>query len=93
VDLKRCFAIVNDFYNTIKEYVIIPKIDKLQDSNKDRKANNYQPPAIVQIIELNQADSLQLISIKGIGPFYAKQILKYRKELGGFYTYFQFSEI
>ena len=34
-----------------------------------------------------------LISIKGIGPFYAKQILKYRSELGGFYSYNQFSEI
>ena len=36
---------------------------------------------------------MQLIYIKGIGSFYAKQILKYRKELGGFYTYLQFSEI
>ena len=41
----------------------------------------------------NQSDSLSLISIIGIGPFYAKQILKYRNELGGFYSYNQFSEI
>ena len=46
-----------------------------------------------QITELNQADSLALISIKGIGPFYAKQILKYRNELGGFVNYEQFTEI
>ena len=36
---------------------------------------------------------MQLISIKGIGPFYAKQIIKYRKQLGGFLNYNQFSEI
>jgi competence protein ComEA len=46
-----------------------------------------------RIIELNQADSLQLISINGVGPFYAKQILKYRKELGGFRNYAQITEI
>jgi len=36
---------------------------------------------------------LALISVKGIGPFYAKQILKYRNELGGFINYEQFTEI
>ena len=36
---------------------------------------------------------MQLISIKGIGPFYSKQILKYRKQLGGFLNYNQFTEI
>ena len=69
-DLQRCYAFGDDFYNTIKEYVIIPEIDKLQNSNKGIKANSHQPITITQIIELNQADSLALISIKGIGPFY-----------------------
>ena len=92
-DLKRCYAIGDDFYNKIKNYVTIPKIDKLQTSKEDIKTNKSQPTTIVQIVELNQADSLQLISIKGIGPFYAKQIIKYRKELGGFLSYNQFFEI
>ena len=34
-----------------------------------------------------------LISINGVGPFYSKQILEYRKKLGGFISYTQFSEI
>ena len=92
-DLQRCYAFGDEFYNTIKEYVSIPEIDKLQNSNKYPKANSHQPTTIIQIIELNQADSLELISIKGIGSFYAKQIIKYRKELGGFLNYNQFTEI
>ena len=86
VDLKRCYAFGDDFYNKIKNYVSIPKIKKPQ-NNKQPITNSQQ------LIELNQADSLQLISIKGIGPFYSKQILKYRKQLGGFLNYNQFSEI
>ena len=92
-DLKRCYAIGDDFYNKIKNYVVIPRIDNLQTSKKEIKADNSQPITIVKIVEINQADSLQLISIKGIGPFYAKQIIKYRKELGGFLSYNQFFEI
>ena len=85
-DLQRCYAFGDAFYNTIKEYVSIPEIHELE-------SKILQPITTAQIIELNQADSLSLISIKGIGPFYSKQILKYRSELGGFYSYNQFSEI
>jgi competence protein ComEA len=85
-DLQRCYAFGDDFYNTIKEYVSIPK-------PKTTKPKTQKPITKNQIIELNQADSLALISIKGIGPFYAKQILKYRKQLGGFINYEQFTEI
>jgi competence protein ComEA len=85
-DLKRCYAFGDEFYNTIKEYVIIPK-------PTPPKPKSQKPITKNQIIGLNQADSLALISIKGIGPFYAKQILKYRKQLGGFINYEQFTEI
>ena len=47
----------------------------------------------LQIIDLNSADSILLISINGVGPFYSKQILEYRKKLRGFISYTQFSEI
>jgi len=85
-DLQRCYAFGDEFYNTIKEYVSIPEID-------EPEPKSQQPITTTQIIELNQADSLELISVKGIGSFYAKQILKYRNELGGFYSFSQFSEI
>lgn len=85
-DLQRCYAFGDAFYNTIKEYVSIPK-------PKTTEPKTQKPITLTQIIELNQADSLALISVKGIGPFYAKQILKYRNELGGFINYEQFTEI
>ena len=85
-DLQRCYAFGDAFYNSIKDYVQIPKLDQPKDLEiaKDVKK---------QLVELNQADSLELLEIKGIGPFYAKQIIKYRNELGGFHSYNQFSEI
>jgi len=85
-DLQSCYAIGDDFYNTIKDYVSIPK-------TKKPATINHQPKITNKIIELNKADNLTLISIKGIGPFYAKQIINYRDELGGFLSFSQFAEI
>lgn len=45
------------------------------------------------VLELNQADSLALVRIKGIGPYYARRILTYRQRLGGFYSVNQLKEL
>ena len=76
----------DSFYLKIKNFINFPKI---------AKKNIKELESIIRkkLIELNQADSLELLSIKVVGPFYAKQILKYRNELGGFISYKQFAEI
>lgn len=45
------------------------------------------------VIELNSADSTTLVSIRGIGPYYANKILRYREQLGGFHSIRQLKEI
>ena len=44
-------------------------------------------------VELNTADSATLVKIKGIGPYYAAKIIRYRKQLGGFYSVKQLNEL
>lgn len=50
-------------------------------------------PSHVAPIELNTADSATLVRLKGIGPYYAQKILRYRERLGGFYTPRQLKEL
>jgi len=45
------------------------------------------------IIELNEADSATLVALPGIGPVFAKRIVKYRNLLGGFYKKEQLLEV
>lgn len=45
------------------------------------------------LLELNEADSAELVSIKGIGPLTAGRIIKYRNRLGGFASVSQLTEI
>ncbi|MDD4644754.1 MAG: helix-hairpin-helix domain-containing protein [Bacteroidales bacterium] len=45
------------------------------------------------LIEINSADSLALLDLPGIGPSFAKRILKYRQMLGGFAYKEQLKEV
>ncbi|HRY32853.1 MAG TPA: helix-hairpin-helix domain-containing protein [Bacteroidales bacterium] len=47
----------------------------------------------VHMIELNAADSLDLLSLPGIGPYFAGKILRYREKLGGYNDVRQLTEI
>lgn len=45
------------------------------------------------LLDLNLADSTQLVSLPGIGPYYASRIMRYREQLGGYKSVSQLSEI
>jgi len=45
------------------------------------------------LLSLNMADSTDLVSLPGIGPYYARKIIQYRERLGGFATKEQLLEI
>jgi len=47
----------------------------------------------VQAIDVNRADSADLLPLPGIGPVYAGRIIKYRNLLGGFVSVDQFGEV
>lgn len=45
------------------------------------------------VIDLNAADSATLTRIPGIGPTFARRIVSYRRQLGGYYTVLQLQEV
>lgn len=47
----------------------------------------------IHIIEINSADSANLISLPGIGKVFASRIIKYRNMLGGYYNPEQLKEV
>lgn len=50
------------------------------------------PPAL-SLLELNAADSVALTTLKGIGPSFARRIIRYRARLGGFRNISQLMEV
>ena len=52
-----------------------------------------EPYIDIPKLELNGADSTALVSLRGIGPYYAHKIMDYRARLGGFWQKEQLLEI
>ena len=95
-DLKRIYSISTEQYKLLEPYVRISNSTLPKDSKSFR--TNYKPAAvsirnIAPIIELNSADSLELESIRGIGPAFASRIIRFRKRLGGFHRKEQLLEV
>lgn len=75
-DLKRIYVLPDGFYDRVKEYIEIeevPNVIKEEDVVKEAVK-----------IDLNSTDSLQLLSLPGIGPYYAGKIVDFRNRVGGF---------
>jgi competence protein ComEA len=89
-DFKKMYCISEKQYLQLQDYIVIP-------DSKDKSDEKVLLPVSQEtkqiIVEINAADSLQLISINGIGSYYAKSIIQYRSRLGGFYSKQQLLEV
>jgi DNA uptake protein ComE-like DNA-binding protein len=90
-DLKKMYCIPEKQYLSLESYISIPETENNFHPFPKNKNESLKPKKI--ILELNSADSLHLISLNGIGGFYAHAILKYKAQLGGFYSTKQLLEI
>ncbi len=57
------------------------------------KAKSKSPKRKIKKVELNTADSAMLDAVRGIGPYYAKKIIRYRELLGGYHSLEQLKEV
>ncbi len=90
-DLLKVYGISDSFYAEIEPYISISNV-----SASSREVSSKSHPATVQNaskVELNSADSVTLLKVNGIGPAFAKRILKYREILGGYVNIEQLKEV
>jgi competence protein ComEA len=83
-DVKKLYVISPAKYDELEKYIVIPR-DSTVPFEKKEKAKI--------ILELNTADTLQLVNVNGIGPVFAKRIVNHRFRLGGFHSKEQLMEV
>lgn len=95
-DVRKLYCVREDRYNRLFPYIDLPaenvaeiKSVETLSTEADKKTDLYRP----LVIELNTADTTELKKLKGIGSFYAKKIVEYREELGGYIDEDQLLEI
>ncbi|MET3112552.1 competence protein ComEA [Pedobacter sp. CG_S7] len=93
-DLEKLYVVSPETYKMLKPYVRI-KVALQQKENlifKKQPASNKGPVTVV-MVEINSADTLVLDKIRGIGPAFARRIVKYRERIGGFHKKEQLMEV
>jgi competence ComEA-like helix-hairpin-helix protein len=93
-DLGKMYCISPELYRSLEAFIRIQPQPSLFAEGRVEPPNvpGNTPPAASRV-ELNSADSAMLTTVKGIGPFFAKQIIKYRNSLGGFHSKEQLLEV
>jgi len=89
-DLKKLYGLKPHLYERMAPYI---KIEETYFSNYSSKKDFKKPETESVLVELNTADSLTLLKVKGIGPYLSSKIIKYRNALGGYISIDQLYEI
>jgi DNA uptake protein ComE-like DNA-binding protein len=94
-DLLKLYSIDEFFFDKIEAFVLLPDsaiVTASENKKFNYPASGYKSQA-KSILDINSADSVQLVDLSGIGPSFAKRILKYRNQLGGFVNPEQLMEV
>jgi DNA uptake protein ComE-like DNA-binding protein len=90
-DFSKIYGISKAQYEVLAPFIDIPAREK---TSKESEYPAYTPKAVkIELVDLNKADSAMLVTLNGIGPSFAKRIIKFRKQLGGFYSVSQLLEV
>ncbi len=88
-DLQKIYDLTPEFYNKLEPYINI--IQKNTESGRQESTQLYKEAD--EWIDINRADSLDLLKIYGVGPVLASRIIKYRDLLGGYVDKEQLLEV
>jgi competence ComEA-like helix-hairpin-helix protein len=90
-DLKRVFFITDSYYIQLEPYVLIEEKEckRVVDSVNIGESISHS----ITLLELNTADTADLVKLRGIGSVFSRRIVKYRNLLGGFYKKEQLLEV
>ncbi|MCI5681837.1 MAG: helix-hairpin-helix domain-containing protein [Bacteroidales bacterium] len=94
-DLKKLYGMTDSVYLALEPFIRIDttRFARLDTTKRDSVLFQYRSLKRDTVIELNSADTLTLQCIPGIGIGIAKQIIRYRTQLGGYYSPEQIREI
>ncbi len=104
-DLARIYGLHDTVFARIKPYITIPTkgastteaVQPILPADTARRKHPYADYMRTKykpgkIVDLNTADTTELMRIPGIGPVRAKKIVEYRRSLGGFHSIKQVHE-
>jgi DNA uptake protein ComE-like DNA-binding protein len=105
-DLEKLYVVDNELYKGLLPKIALPSRPKYDENNstkksrstwKDSSKTNFGKNRAIEEVfkgtmEINTASKEELMQIKGIGDYYAREIIKRRERYGGFVSLNELSE-
>lgn len=88
-DLLRIFGMDSGWYHHARPWIVIPPKNEVPLSRIPSERQSIAPV----LVDINTADSAQLVRVYGIGPALSKRIRNFRDKLGGFISLEQLKEV
>ncbi|MBK8498144.1 MAG: helix-hairpin-helix domain-containing protein [Flavobacteriales bacterium] len=105
-DLARMYTIESEQYERLKPFILLPDTlqrtsfvqhERFQRDTARRTWSERGERTFVREplrkVEVNTADTTMLVALPGIGPSFARGIVKYRESLGGYHSLDQLAEV
>jgi len=95
-DLKKLYVVNEEIYKLLEPFIGISETrgepdQKTETGDKPSYSSNHNTARYQ--VELNSADSAELVKVYGIGPATARRILRVREKLGGFVSPEQLKDV
>lgn len=108
-DLSRMYSIKPEQFERLRPFIQLPDslprkgksdgayqqqsfANSTEERKEERRSSTDERP-VFRKVEVNTADTVSLVALPGIGPAFARGIVKYRDMLGGFYSLDQLAEV
>ncbi len=95
-DFAKMYTISKQEYERLEPFILIPEEQPKENIYSKKKIYPEKKEFAAKqtvLVEINTADSLELIKVKGIGPYIAMKIIEQRTKLGGFHSKEQLKEV
>lgn len=90
-DFSKMYVVDSIMFTKLRPFIRIETIPEVDTEKETNYPSSSDKTSIV--IELNSADTIELVMLKGIGKGYARRIVAYRQLLGGYRRIEQLSEV
>ncbi len=92
-DLKVLYLMTDEIYYQLKPFIELPVKDPYKKKYEETVALTPREPVKPFIADINTADTLELMKIRGIGSYFSNQIILRRELLGGYVSIEQLKDI
>ena len=93
-DVKKLYVVDDEIYALLEPFIEINEAGRpVTYPEKEGAKNKPRGEYVPHRAEINGADSTELVKVRGIGPAFAKRIMRHRDKLGGFSDIGQLHEV